>query len=69
MLDSKTWKTRAQLASAIFEWVECRYNPRRRHSSIGMLSPVYYEAAHTARPRSLTPHRQCPALGGQAHAP
>ena len=47
LLDSRTWKSRTQLASAIFEWVECWYNPRRRHSSIGMLSPVDYEAAHT----------------------
>jgi putative transposase len=47
-LDSKTWRTRAELATAIFEWVECWYNPVRRHSSIGMLSPADYEAAHTS---------------------
>lgn len=47
LLDSRTWNTRAELATAIFEWIECWYNPKRRHSSIGMLSPVDYEAAHT----------------------
>jgi putative transposase len=47
LLDSRTWKTRAELANAIFDWIECWYNPQRRHSSIGMLSPVDYEAAHT----------------------
>jgi len=47
LLDSRTWKTRADLANAIFEWIECWYNPIRRHSSIGMLSPVDYEAAQT----------------------
>jgi putative transposase len=47
LLDSRRWKTRHQLATAIFEWIESWYNPRRRHSSIGMLSPVDYEAAHT----------------------
>jgi putative transposase len=47
LLDSRTWRTRAQLANAIFEWIECWYNPIRRHSSIGMLSPVDYEAVHT----------------------
>ncbi|MFC4943235.1 IS3 family transposase [Pseudonocardia sp. GCM10023141] len=47
LLDSRTWKTRAELANAIFEWIECWYNPTRRHSSIGMLSPADYEAAHT----------------------
>jgi putative transposase len=47
LLDSRRWKTRTQLATAIFEWIECWYNPIRRHSSIGMLSPADYEAAHT----------------------
>ena len=47
LLDSRNWKTRAELANAIFEWIECWYNPKRRHSSIGMLSPLDYEARHT----------------------
>jgi putative transposase len=47
VLDSKTWETRTELANAIFEWIECWYNPRRRHSSIGMHSPVTFEALHT----------------------
>ncbi|MEV4676887.1 IS3 family transposase, partial [Actinomadura sp. NPDC049382] len=37
---------RAELAAAVFEWIECWYNPFRRHSSIGMLSPVGYEERH-----------------------
>ncbi|WP_423716940.1 IS3 family transposase [Actinomycetospora cinnamomea] len=47
LLDARTWKTRAELANAIFEWIECWYNPKRRHSSIEMLSPLDYEARHT----------------------
>jgi transposase InsO family protein len=47
LLDRQTWATRAQLASAIFEWIEAWYNPRRRHTSIGNLSPVAYESLHT----------------------
>ncbi|WP_110343620.1 IS3 family transposase [Prauserella flavalba] len=43
LLDTRSWETRGQLANAIFEWVECWYNPRQRHSSIGMLSPIDYE--------------------------
>jgi putative transposase len=48
LLDEHRWDTKAQLASAIFEWVEAWYNPRRRHSHCGMLSPADYEAAHRA---------------------
>ena len=43
LLDRKRWATRAELASAIFEWIEAWYNPHRRHTSIGSLSPVTYE--------------------------
>jgi putative transposase len=40
VLDRQKWDSRAELANAIFEWIECRYNPTRRHSSLGMLSAV-----------------------------
>nr|WP_046472538.1 IS3 family transposase [Allosalinactinospora lopnorensis] len=43
LLDSRTWKTRDELAAAIFEWIECWYNPHRRHSRIGMHSPTTFE--------------------------
>jgi putative transposase len=47
LLDSKPWQTRDELANAIFEWIECWYNPNRRHSSIGMHSPITFETLHT----------------------
>lgn len=43
LLDLAEWQTRQQLGNAIFEWIECWYNPYRRHSSLGMLSPAEYE--------------------------
>ena len=47
LLDSKEWSTRDELANAIFDWIECWYNPNRRHSSIEMHSPVTFETLHT----------------------
>ncbi|NQE72601.1 Transposase for insertion sequence element IS904 [Nocardia gamkensis] len=47
LLDRKQWTTRQELANAIFDYIETFYNPRRRHSKIGMLSPVEHERAHT----------------------
>ncbi len=41
-------QTRSEPASAIFEWIEAWYNPRRRHTSIGYLSPVDYERLYAA---------------------
>ncbi|MQC16762.1 MAG: IS3 family transposase, partial [Chloroflexi bacterium] len=42
VLRNGTWSARVELARAIFEWIEGWYNPRRRHTSIGNLSPVDY---------------------------
>jgi putative transposase len=48
LLDRHHWATRAELARAMFEWIEAFYNPTRRHSTLGYLSPIDYEAAHAA---------------------
>jgi putative transposase len=47
VLDRRKWNSRTELANAIFEWIECWYNPTRRHSSLGMLSPVDFKKLHT----------------------
>ena len=49
------WATRAELRSAIFEYVEGFYNPTRLHSTLGMRSPVEYEADHAGDPDGLAP--------------
>lgn len=46
VLDTKEWQTRDELANAVFAWIECWYNPKRRHSSIEMLSPVEFEVSY-----------------------
>jgi len=48
LLDRQHWHSRVELASALFEWIEGCYNPRRRHSTLEMLSPHEYETLHTA---------------------
>jgi putative transposase len=40
--------TRDQASKAIGEYIEGFYNPRRRHSSLGYVSPVTFEAAFRA---------------------
>jgi putative transposase len=48
----QSWPTRAAARTAIFEYIEGWYNPRRRHSTLGYLSPIEFERQHTelARP-------------------
>ncbi|MDP9226434.1 MAG: IS3 family transposase [Actinomycetota bacterium] len=45
LFDRQRWATRDDLAAAIFEWIECFYNPQRRHSFTDMLD---YETTHAA---------------------
>ena len=39
----RTWETRRQVETAIFQYVNGFYNPRRRHSALGWKSPVAFE--------------------------
>lgn len=48
LLDRQRWTSRDHLATAVFEWIEAFYNPTRRHSSLGYLSPTDYETANAA---------------------
>ena len=43
LLDRRKFATQAEARMAVFEFIEGFYNPRRRHSSLGYLSPVNYE--------------------------
>ncbi|MER6976782.1 IS3 family transposase [Streptomyces carpinensis] len=43
LLDRKRWRTRLELSTALFEYLEIFHNRQRRHSALGMLSPVEYE--------------------------
>ena len=38
------WPTKAEARRAIFRYIETWYNRRRRHSTLGYVSPVEYEA-------------------------
>ncbi|MBW3576030.1 MAG: integrase core domain-containing protein [Actinobacteria bacterium] len=43
LLNTRKWRTRIELSTKIFDWIEVFYNRTRRHSSLGMLAPVAYE--------------------------
>ncbi len=47
LLNRRRWRTRVELANAIFEYLEVFHNRRRRHSSLEMLTPTNYENLHT----------------------
>jgi transposase InsO family protein len=43
LVHRRTWPTRLELQSAVFEHIEAFYNRQRRHSTLDMRSPIAYE--------------------------
>jgi len=44
LLMQNDWHTRAEACRAIFRYIETWYNRKRRHSTLGYISPAAYEA-------------------------
>src|SRR5689334_11379414 len=57
LLDRCRFKTQAEARNAAFAFIEGFYNRRRRHSSIGYLSPTDYERQHHALAVDPDPHQ------------
>jgi Integrase core domain len=43
LIRRRPWPTKAEARTAVFGYIEAFYNRRRRHSRLGMLSPVEFE--------------------------
>ena len=63
LLDRRRFKTQAEARMAVFEFIEGFYNPRRRHSSLGYLSPVDYERRHEQQAVDPGAHQPAVVLG------
>lgn len=42
-IGKKLYRSRAQAKADVFDYIECFYNPTRRHSTLGYLSPIDFE--------------------------
>jgi putative transposase len=61
LLDRHRWKTRIELANAIFDYLDIWHNRLRRYSALGCISPVEYEMKHTTvawKSKNATPRNQ-----------
>jgi putative transposase len=47
LVNRRSWPSRPELQSAVFEYIEAFYNRQRRHSTLGMVSPAEYEQTQT----------------------
>ncbi len=43
LVHRRSWPTKAEARTAIFEFIEAFYNRQRRHSTLGYLSPAQFE--------------------------
>ena len=48
LLVKNNFKTHREAELAVFDFIEGWYNPHRRHSALGFLSPANYERRHAA---------------------
>lgn len=48
LLDRRRYHSQVEARQSVFHYIEAWYNPRRRHSSLGYLSPAKFEAKHRA---------------------
>ncbi len=54
LINRRAFQTQAEARMALFEFIEGWYNPRRRHSALGYLSPNDFErAAAKEMPRAV----------------
>ncbi len=47
LIERKRFRNQAEARMAMFDFIEAWYNPRRRHSALGQMSPINYEKEHT----------------------
>jgi putative transposase len=67
LLARRRFATKAEARMAIFEFIEGWYNPTRRHSGLGRISPVEFERRHSMNPEHAVIHR--PACSSAYEAP
>jgi len=56
LIDRRSFQTKAEARMALFTYIEGWYNPRRRHSGLGRISPITFERSHTQDQSSVTEH-------------
>lgn len=57
LIDRRSFQTKTEARMALFTYIEGWYNPRRRHSALGRVSPINFERSH---PHTTSPmHGSC----------
>ncbi len=46
LINRRSWPSKAELRTEVFDYIEVFYNRERRHSTLGQRSPADYEKQH-----------------------
>jgi len=66
LLDRRRFATKAEARMAVFEFIEGWYNPRRRHSGLGRISPIEFERRHSMNNERAVTHRLARSVARKA---
>ena len=54
LIDRRSFQSKAEARLALFTYIEGWYNPRRRHSALGRISPINFERTYLEHKSSAT---------------
>jgi putative transposase len=55
LIHGRSWPSKAELRTEVFDYIEVFFNRRRRHSTLGMLSPAQIERNHHLQNEKIEP--------------
>jgi transposase InsO family protein len=55
LIHGRSWPSKAELRTEVFEYIEVFFNRRRRHSTLGFLSPAQFEDQTPTMIEKITP--------------
>ena len=56
LIDRRSFQTKTEARMALFTYLEGWYNPRRRHSALGRISPINFERTHAQERSPMNKH-------------
>jgi putative transposase len=54
LMNGRSWPSKAELGTEVFEYIEVFFNRRRRHSTLGFLSPAQFETITPTKIEMIT---------------
>jgi Integrase core domain len=69
LLNRRRWKTRVELANAIFEYLEIFHNRQRRYSALGMRTPIEHETTPLPNRSGMKANKLAPRNWGNINPP